>query len=168
MKVRFGEIPEEGLQYDISDASWFPDHELQRTGPVRCVVLLKRDGLDRVLMTGNINTSIALDCDRCADTFTMELDGSFKLDLEYTTDKVADSGEHECSTAEMDMIYLPEPVIDVFGILAQQVFLMMPAKILCLESCRGLCPQCGTNLNRETCNCKQELRTSPFAVLKGR
>ena len=166
MKVRFGEIPEEGLRYEISDESWFPDHALHRTGPVRCRILLKRDGDDRVLLTGEISTKISQDCDRCAENFEMELSGSFKLDLEYSAERAVDHGEHEISLSEMDMIYLQAPVIDVFELLTQQVFLMAPEKVLCEETCKGLCPQCGANLNHETCDCKKELRSSPFAVLR--
>jgi len=166
MKVRFGEIPAEGLRYKISDESWFPDHDLQRAGPVRCEVILKRDGDARVLLTGRIWTTLVLDCDRCAESYNLELDDSFKLDLEYAPGKSADQGEHECSPSEMDMIYLQEPAIELFEILTQQIFLMIPEKNLCSETCRGLCPGCGANLNLETCDCKKDLKSSPFAVLK--
>ena len=54
MKVRFGEIPDEGLRFEIKDESWFPDHELQRSGPVLAIVVLKRNGVDRVLLEGEI------------------------------------------------------------------------------------------------------------------
>jgi len=166
MKVRFGEIPEEGLRIEIRDEAWFPDHELQRTGPVQAAIVLKRNGLDRVILAGEIKTTIAFDCDRCLENYTMDLDDSFKLDLEYTATERLEPEEHEISPSEMDMIYLPEPVIDVFEILNQQIFLMIPEKHLCLESCKGLCPRCGTNLNMETCDCRQELKASPFSVLK--
>ena len=166
MKVRFGEIPEEGLRLEVQEESWFPDRELQRTGPVSAVILLKRNGTDRVLLEGGIKTTIAFGCDRCLENFTMQLDDSFKLDLEYAPGSNLAPAEHEISPTEMDMIYLQEPVVDIFEILSQQVFLMIPEKHLCRESCKGLCPRCGTNLNLETCDCKPELRSSPFAVLK--
>ena len=66
----------------------------------------------------------------------------------------------------MDMVYLTEPVIDVFEILARQLFLMVPEKNLCSESCKGLCYSCGINLNQETCGCKKKLKSLPFAVLR--
>ena len=62
MKVRFGEIPEQGLHYDIHDESWFPDRDLHRMGPVRSVIVLKRNGDDRVLLEGEIHTTLAYDC----------------------------------------------------------------------------------------------------------
>ena len=166
MKVRFGEIPEEGLRLEVHEDSWFPDRELQRSGPVSAGIFLKRNGTDRVLLEGEINTTITFDCDRCLENYTMQLDDSFKLDVEYAASSNLEPAEHEISPTEMDMIYLQEPVIDIFEILSQQVFLMIPEKHLCRELCKGLCSQCGANLNTETCDCKQELKSSPFAVLR--
>ena len=166
MKVRFGEIPEQGLHYDIHDDSWFPDHDLHRTDPVRSVIALKRNSDDRVLLEGEIHTTLACDCDRCIENFSMELDLSFTVDLEYAPGNILESAEHECSMAEMDVMYLKEPIIDVFEILNHQVFLMISEKHLCSESCKGICFQCGVNLNLETCDCKKESKPSPFAILK--
>jgi len=166
MKVRFGEIPEEGLRLEVHEDSWFPDRELQRSGPVSAGIFLKRNGTDRVLLEGEINTTITFDCDRCLENYTMQLDDSFKLDVEYAASSNLEPAEHEISPTEMDMIYLQEPVIDIFEILSQQVFLMIPEKHLCRELCKGLCSQCGANLNTETCDCKHETKSSPFAVLK--
>ena len=38
----------------------------------------------------------------------------------------------------------------------EQFYLALPMKPLCRESCRGLCPECGTNLNTGTCSCVRE------------
>ena len=166
MKVRFGEIPEEGLRYEIKDESWFPDNELLRTVPVHATVVLKRNGVDRVLLEGWINTTIAFECDRCLENFTIDIDNNFKLDLEYAPGNKLEPAEHEISASEMDMIYLKEPIVDLYAILSQQVFLLRPEKHLCSKLCKGLCPGCGTNLNEETCDCKQDFKSSPFASLK--
>jgi len=166
MKVRFGEIPEEGLRFEINDESWFPDHELNRTGPVKSMVSLKRKGMDRVLLTGKIQTETAFDCDRCTENFNMQFDSNFTLDLEYAPDAVQQPAEHECTPLEMDVIYLNEPVINIFEMLRQQVFLALSEKHLCSDSCKGLCSSCGINLNLATCDCKKELKSSPFAILQ--
>ncbi len=150
------------MRFEIKDESWFPDHEMQRTGPVHSIIILKRNGVDRVLLDGEIKTTIAFDCDRCLENYTMDLDNSFKLDLEYAPSNELEPAEHKVSLSEMDMIYLKEPVIDVFEILKQQVFLMVPEKHLCAESCKGLCPGCGASLNLESCDCKKEFKSSPF------
>ena len=37
----------------------------------------------------------------------------------------------------------------------EDIFLALPTKFLCREDCKGLCPQCGKNLNDGSCSCKK-------------
>ena len=55
--------------------------------------------------------------------------------------------------------------VDLEAIIREQIILMVPLKPLCQEDCRGLCPICGANFNRETCSCQVEKSDSPFAQL---
>jgi uncharacterized protein len=48
----------------------------------------------------------------------------------------------------------------------EQFYLSLPMKPLCSEDCKGLCPVCGTNLNRDTCNCRRDWDDPRFAALK--
>ncbi len=56
--------------------------------------------------------------------------------------------------------------IDLSEFLKEQIVLSLPYKLLCKEDCKGLCPKCGTNLNIEKCNCKNNWEDSKFAVLR--
>jgi uncharacterized protein len=54
-------------------------------------------------------------------------------------------------------------------ILAEQVNLALPMKVICSPDCRGLCPHCGANLNNEECRCEKngsDARLAPLARLK--
>ena len=55
--------------------------------------------------------------------------------------------------------------MDLEAIIREQIILMVPLKPLCREDCRGLCPNCGANLNLESCDCKTDKSDSPFAQL---
>lgn len=165
MKVRFAEIPAQGLVLEIHDQAWFPDHDIARTGPVHARVHLLKKGEDRVLLSGEMAIPLALVCDRCLQDFSKTITQSFRVDLELADRGVLEPVEHSCSVAEMDMLYLQEPEIDLFQVLAQQVFLLMPTKKICSEECRGLCPRCGVNLNEEKCHCQADVKSTPFAVL---
>ena len=135
MKVLFTEIPPEGLFLKINDESWFPEQEITRTAPVHAQVNFQGKGRDRVLMEGNIDTTISVDCDRCMKTFHMKLSDNFSVDLELVENGRQEPVEHDCTTEEMDAIYLNRPEIDVFQMLSQQAFLMVPEKKVCSEEC---------------------------------
>jgi uncharacterized protein len=38
-------------------------------------------------------------------------------------------------------------------VLREQVLLSLPARTLCRQDCKGLCPRCGQNLNSDVCTC---------------
>jgi uncharacterized protein len=44
-------------------------------------------------------------------------------------------------------------VVDVDGVAREALVLALPGQVLCSDSCRGLCPQCGQDLNRGACEC---------------
>ena len=50
--------------------------------------------------------------------------------------------------------------------LREQVILDAPMQPLCREDCRGLCPQCGTNLNTDACACAPAWEDPRLAALK--
>ena len=56
--------------------------------------------------------------------------------------------------------------IDLGEVVREQLYLALPMKPLCQEDCKGLCPVCGVNRNRETCTCQQEWVDPRMAALK--
>jgi uncharacterized protein len=74
--------------------------------------------------------------------------------------------EKELTAADLDFEYYEGEVIDLDEVIFEQVVLQVPMKPLCSESCRGLCPHCGVNLNKTTCNCQNEVIDERLAVLK--
>lgn len=166
MRLQFGEIPEEGTWLDITDESWFPDQEFIRQGQVSARIYLERKN-NRVLLEGTLKATIMVDCDRCLDSFNYPLDFNFKIDLELDEGDLAGvvSKEHACGSEEMDVMFLDEPVVDLFNVLRQQLILALPAKMLCKPDCLGLCPQCGENLNQEQCKCQDASDSSSFSIL---
>ncbi len=54
------------------------------------------------------------------------------------------------------MIYYDGEELDITEDIRDMVILSLPMKPLCSDTCKGLCPKCGTNLNEEKCNCVLE------------
>ena len=47
-------------------------------------------------------------------------------------------------------------VIDIMPQIQESVYALIPTKVLCKEDCKGLCPNCGMNLNEGSCSCQNE------------
>jgi len=168
MQIRFDEIPRAGLEFEVEDQSWFPAHDLKRRGPLLAKVSLQREG-DRVTVAGELAVTVLLPCDRCLESYPFDLRSTFQVNLELVDplDQSPAGAEHLCHFDEMETIELSQPLVDVADLLAEQLYLALPLKRLCREECRGLCPSCGADLNRDpSCDCHRGVKDSPFAALR--
>ena len=116
-------------------------------------------------LVGRVQTILELTCSRCLEPFTMPVDQTF--DLRYLP-RAENTGEGEREIEEDDLTtaFYENDQIDLDHLMREQFYLALPMKPLCRGSCRGLCVICGTNLNRETCSCKQGWDDPRLAVLR--
>ena len=166
MRISFEEIPAEGLVLDITDASWFPDNEFTRIGfPLAKVNL--RLAQNRVIMDGVIDCPVKFNCDRCLAEYTTELKSEFTIFYDWVGVREPSVLEDEQISidGEIDIIELEEPEIDIWATLRQQFYLMLPAKFVCKEDCKGLCSQCGNDMNKRLCSCSGKDVDNPFYIL---
>jgi uncharacterized protein len=49
--------------------------------------------------------------------------------------------------------FVDDLVVDIDGVAREALMLSLPGQMLCSEACKGLCPQCGQDLNQGVCNC---------------
>ena len=123
---------------------------------------VKAEGMVRntagvLVMTGEITTCIHGTCDRCASSFDREI--KLPIDVVLVTEMANEENEDEwVFPLEGDSADLDDIVRTVF-------VLNLDSKLLCKEDCKGLCHQCGKNLNEGPCNCQKELDPR-FAALK--
>jgi uncharacterized protein len=142
------------------------DEEYRVVAPVALSMDVEKAGGDAVRVVGRAATRVELDCGRCLEPFEMPVDVAF--DLRYVPD-VHNTGEGEREIAEDDLTtaFYREGTIDVTELLREQFHLAMPMKPLCSTACRGLCPDCGANLNSTECGCAPKWDDPRLAPLKG-
>jgi DUF177 domain-containing protein len=86
-----------------------------------------------VLVTGTLKTPAMLRCSRCLVVFEQPLVvGQFVFHQELHG----------------------EDFVDLTPNIREDIILELPQRALCQEDCRGLCPQCGKNLNEGSCQCR--------------
>ncbi len=105
-----------------------------------------------IRVRGEYSGDFTLACARCLDPVPEHLEGSF--DLIYRPLGVdAGKDEHSITTSETEIGYYQGDGLELADVLREQVLLSLPARALCSEECKGLCPNCGQNLNSGTCDC---------------
>lgn len=105
---------------------------------------IERDFRARILMK-----SVAeYVCDRCLQ--------DFKIGIELQQEQIYKTSSAMADTDE-DIIILSADAIDIdlTDVLNEMVILNHPIKMLCKEDCKGICPNCGTDLNKNDCQCKK-------------
>jgi len=116
-------------------------------------------------LTGTVRTTLELPCSRCLEPFTSPVDASF--DLRYQPHALnTGNDEREIEEDDLSTAFYENDEIDLGQLMREQFYLSVPMKPLCQDDCRGLCPMCGTNLNRGTCACKQDWEDPRLAVLR--
>ena len=116
-------------------------------------------------LVGRVQTVLELPCGRCLESFTWPVDATFDLRYQPHADN-AGEGEREIEEDDLATAFYEHQTIDLGQLMREQFYLSLPAKPLCREDCRGLCPVCGRNLNRGSCDCKREWEDPRLAVLK--
>jgi uncharacterized protein len=120
----------------------------------------------RFRLLGTVAGELELPCSRCLEPFRLPIDAAFDVRYLPASETSADV-EREVDTEGLETSYYRNDEIDLNELLREQFYLALPMKPLCSEECRGLCMQCGTNLNTESCDCAPGWDDSPFAALKG-
>ena len=94
-------------------------------------------------------------CDRCLTIAEKAMEREFVHTL-------ALSVENKDSD---DIIIVTGYTLDLFSLVRDDILLELPIKHLCSETCLGLCPKCGQNLNEGKCGCQKEAADPRMAVL---
>jgi uncharacterized protein len=120
---------------------------------------------DKFRLVGTVRTELELACSRCLEPFRMPVDAAF--DIRYLpASEASTEREREVEEEDLGTSYYRDDQIDLNELLREQFYLALPMKPLHAEDCKGLCPQCGTNLNTGTCACETGWEDPRLAALK--
>ena len=116
-------------------------------------------------VVGTIQTAIGYQCSRCLKAFSSPLNAGFDLFYLPQQDWKKDE-EIELKYEDMEVGYYDGISLDIDLMVIEQIELAIPMKFVCSEECKGLCPNCGTDLNEKSCPCKVGTKDSRLAVLR--
>ena len=86
-----------------------------------------------------------------AGIVTIEAKAQFSVNVEHG---LVASLNHEDND---DYILVEDMKLDIEQLTLEDIYLALPGKFLCKEDCKGLCSECGANLNESSCDCKKPI-----------
>ncbi len=110
--------------------------------------------LQDLRLHGSLSTRVEMPCARCLEPVETDLARDF--DLLYRPERVgAKAGEVEITGAEAEISFYSGEGLELADAMQEQILLELPLRVLCREDCKGLCPTCGVDRNKETCTCEK-------------
>jgi uncharacterized protein len=119
------------------------------TGPLR--LSRTKEG---ILVQAELHAGLNSECQRCLDPVSRDI--QFEVEELYATNP-------EVAAA----FYIGDDgILDLAPLLREEILIHADERILCRADCKGLCPECGKNRNRETCACAEDRIDPRFEALK--
>jgi uncharacterized protein len=107
-----------------------------------------------ILVQADLHIGIKAECYRCLEDVAH--------DVQVTVEELY---THH-SEANLEFSIDDDAILDLGPLLRAEVLIAISHGVLCKPDCKGLCHECGTNLNHETCDCAQNRIDPRFARLK--
>jgi uncharacterized protein len=128
-------------------------------------------------LSGTVPLSLRGECKRCLKSVDVTVPIDFRLNLVSTARVPAKAAKEEPSEADhnrgtfeledADEEVVEGGVVDLLDVVREQILLALPSDMVCAETCLGLCPMCGKNLNDGECACPGPDPDPRWASLKG-
>jgi len=169
MLIELNRVPGQRQHFErrFEPSAFEPDDEDYRVAtPVELSMDVEKAGKEAFRITGRATTRLELQCGRCLEGFQLPVDARFELHYVPAIENVAEP-EREIGEDDLTTAFYREGTLDVIEMLREQFQLALPMKPLCTEACRGLCPECGANLNRTECGCTPRWEDPRLVPLKG-
>jgi uncharacterized protein len=130
--------------------------------PVLAEISVKKVG-EEVFIKGRIKTVLSFVCSRCLVPYEFPIDSHF--DLVYLPEEL-EQVKDELDSDDLNTSFYYSRRIDLREVVLEQFNLTFPVKPLCSESCQGICPVCGRNINSGECSCIKDDSDSRLGKLK--
>ncbi|VGO20581.1 YceD family protein [Pontiella sulfatireligans] len=137
MKIWVARIPEEGSNYTGADPAGIieldGDPFVRKAGDVQYELYAQRVS-DELVVRGTLAVEMELRCARCSEFFSTTVTVSDFLRA-YSAPDGTDS-------------------VDITEDFREEILLHVSGFSVCSDECKGVCAQCGADLNKGACSCE--------------
>lgn len=150
----------EGESLEIDTKFNFSDVELSGRHPLADPVKVAGSIYNRasvVFLSIVCKIRFTAECDRCAEECTNQY--TVPVDRILVT-------KLESSKEDDQMLVVEDMKLDLKELVYTEVLLFLPAKNLCKPDCKGICPNCGKNLNEGECGCDNQTVDPRLKILE--
>ena len=133
------------------------DYRICDKSPVEVTFFNLENG--KVLMKGSMDLTLEIPCDRCLKMVKQPVHVNFEQE-------VFSPNADEQSENQDEQGFMAGYELDAEALLYGEILVNMPVKVLCRPDCKGICKQCGHNLNEGECGCDTFIPDPRMAAIK--
>lgn len=115
-------------------------------------------GVGKALVTGKGVITLQMACDRCLAEVPV------RIQLDFSREVFAPSKDAEFDDENQDI--MEDSQLNVETLINNEILMNLPDKVLCKPDCKGICKQCGHNLNEGDCGCDDFVPDPRMAAIK--
>ncbi|PKL36715.1 hypothetical protein CVV38_02315 [Candidatus Peregrinibacteria bacterium HGW-Peregrinibacteria-1] len=149
------------ISYSFSEPSLYEDFDTQTTLDGKLDIMRIEKSLN-VIIRDFETTIVFPSCSRCLQEFTLPI----KIEHAERQFYIKEPQDLD-DPNDFYLVDLKHQQIDISEMLRQEIILHFPTFLVCSNSCKGICDQCGNDRNQKDCDCQQiEVTNNPFSQLK--
>ena len=180
MEFKVSDLEREPIDFDLELAPGAVDlgEQAEPQGPLgasgRAEVLHEHRGPREIVadirLRGHFAGRFQVPCARCVEPVEIPLEADFDLIFRPSAAD-AEATERSITAQETEIGYYLGDGLLLEDVLREQALLSLPARTLCKPECKGLCPRCGADRNKQPCTCDvgpSDPRWEALAGLRGR
>ncbi|MGU3469672.1 YceD family protein [Paenibacillus sp. D51F] len=163
MEFRVMEVVSKGVEHSFNEELDMQEllgdrKDVLSASPLRASLAVRPfDGTAQV--SGELSADLTMACSRCLEPTEEHIVIPIEERFAHVS-AVKDINEDE------DLIIVSEDKVDLKPYVEGTMLLYLPMSPLCSDDCKGLCPDCGINLNEQSCGCSQDKIDPRFEALK--
>ena len=133
------------------------DFQITDKSPVQ--LTMSNLGVGKALVEGSASVTLLMACDRCLEDVSVAMELMFQREISS-----ADAQESTVDDENQDVVEGGQ--LNVETLINNEILINLPDKVLCEEDCKGICKQCGQNLNKGDCGCDDFVPDPRMAAIK--
>ncbi len=162
--IALQDVPAHGREFSFQEkdiwTSLFDDYDLLcRIDIPLCVRFTIIPSNDGIFVQGTLHGTVILECSRCLEDARVTLSQDFDFFEPLTAEDTA--LRSSLVRQQGDMLEF-----NIIGLVWEQFLMALPDKVLCSETCKGICPHCGQNQNQTPCLCHEPSGDPRLSVLR--
>lgn len=153
-----GKVTETQIPLEMDTVEYLGENfPIREKEPVQ--LTLTNLGVDKARVEGTVTLTVVIPCDRCLKEVPTEIKLCFSREVtpQFEGSEVSD---------DEDLGVMEGYQLNVETLVYNEILMNWPLKVLCRQDCKGICKQCGRDLNLGECGCDTFVPDPRMAVIK--